>query len=91
MRSKLGPNGGASSSSVWCCSHAGAPAILLLSVSTMATGSVLGVVLTIVGIAKIVQAFETKQWPGFIWQLLAITLLIAIIFIVLGILQIGWP
>lgn len=88
----------------------GSAAILLPSVSTIATGVVLGAVLTIVGIAKIVQAFETKQWPGFVWQLLAggvevvggiliylnplkgaaaITLLIAIIFIVLGISQIG--
>ena len=25
----------------------------------------------IVGIAKIVQAFETKEWPGFFLQLLA--------------------
>lgn len=44
----------------------GSAAILLPSVSTIATGVVLGAVLTIVGIAKIVQAFETKQWPGFV-------------------------
>jgi uncharacterized membrane protein HdeD (DUF308 family) len=89
---------------------AGAAAILLPAVSTMAAGAALGAVLAVVGIAKIVQAFETKEWPGFLWQLLAggvevvggiliyfnplkgaaaITLLIAVVFIVLGISQIG--
>jgi uncharacterized membrane protein HdeD (DUF308 family) len=89
---------------------AGAAAILLPAISTMAAGTALGAVLAIVGIAKILQAFETKEWPGFLWQLLAggvavvggvviyfnplkgavaITLLIAIVFIVLGVSQIG--
>jgi len=88
----------------------GAAAILLPTISTVAAGVVLGAVLAIAGIAKIVQAFETKEWPGFLWQLLAggvevvggvliyfnpikgaaaITLLIAIIFIVLGVSQIS--
>lgn len=88
----------------------GAVAMLLPAASTTATGLVLGAVLAIVGIAKIVQAFETKEWPGFVWHLLgggvevvggilvyfnplkgavAITLLIAIVFVVLGVSQIG--
>ncbi|WP_146618647.1 HdeD family acid-resistance protein [Rhodoplanes elegans] len=88
----------------------GSAAIALPVTSTMAAGLVLGTVLVIVGIAKIVQAFETKGWPGFVWQLLgggveivggvlvyfnplkgavAITLLIAIVFVVLGLSQIG--
>jgi uncharacterized membrane protein HdeD (DUF308 family) len=90
---------------------AGIAAILVPAVSTTATSVVLGAVLVLVGIVKLVQAFETKQWPGFVWQLLgggvevvggiliyfnplkgaiAITLLIAIIFVVLGISQIGY-
>jgi uncharacterized membrane protein HdeD (DUF308 family) len=88
----------------------GVAAIALPATSTMAAGLVLGAVLVIVGIAKIVQAFEAKGWPGFVWQLLgggveivggilvyfnplkgavAITLLIAIVFVVLGLSQIG--
>lgn len=88
----------------------GAAAILVPAVSTTATSVVLGAVLVLVGIVKLVQAFETKEWPGFVWQLLgggvevvggiliyfnplkgaiAITLLIAIVFIVLGVSQIG--
>lgn len=88
----------------------GLAAISLPATSTMAAGLVLGAVLVIVGIAKVVQAFETKAWPGFVWQLLgggveivggilvyfnplkgavAITLLIAIVFVVLGLSQIG--
>lgn len=88
----------------------GLAAISLPATSTMAAGLVLGAVLVIVGIAKIVQAFETTAWPGFVWQLLgggveivggilvyfnplkgavAITLLIAIVFVVLGLSQIG--
>ena len=91
-------------------SASGITAILVPAVSTTATSLVLGAVLVLVEIVKLVQAFETKQWPGFVWQLLgggvevvggiliyfnplkgavAITLLIAIIFIVLGISQIG--
>jgi uncharacterized membrane protein HdeD (DUF308 family) len=88
----------------------GVAAILAPAISTTSTSLLLGAVLVLVGIVKLVQAIETKQWPGFIWQLLAggvevvggiliylnplkgaaaITLLIAIIFIVLGISQIG--
>jgi len=91
-------------------SASGIAAILVPAVSTTATSIVLGAVLVVVGIVKLVQAFETKEWPGFVWQLLgggvevvggiliyfnplkgavAITLLIAIIFIVLGVSQIG--
>lgn len=88
----------------------GTTAVLIPVASTTAAGLVLGAVLVIVGIAKIVQAFETREWPGFVWQLLgggveivggiliyfnplkgavAITLLIAIVFVVLGVSQIG--
>jgi uncharacterized membrane protein HdeD (DUF308 family) len=88
----------------------GIAAILLPAASTTATGLVLGAVLMIVGIINTVQAFKTKEWPGFVWHLLggvvlliggilvyfnpfkgavAITLLIAIVFVVLGISQIG--
>lgn len=91
-------------------SVSGITAILVPAVSTTATSLVLGAVLVFVGIVKLVQAFETREWPGFVWQLLgggvevvggiliyfnplkgavAITLLIAIIFVVLGVSQIG--
>ena len=88
----------------------GIVAILLPSISTVAASLVLGAALAFVGVAKIIQSFEVKDWSGFVWQLfggiaevvggvliylnplkgaIAMTLLIAAVFVVVGISQIG--
>jgi len=88
----------------------GAIAVAMPAISTFATSVVLGVVLSLAGIAKMVQSLQVKEWSGFIWQeltgavelvggiliyfnplkgALAITLVIALVFLVQGILQIA--
>lgn len=47
---------------------AGTIAIVLPEISTFATGTVLGVALSAVGIVKMIQSFRIKEWGGFIWQ-----------------------
>jgi uncharacterized membrane protein HdeD (DUF308 family) len=49
---------------------AGAVAILLPAVSTIAASKVLGTVLAISGIVQIVQSAKMHHWIGFIWHLL---------------------
>ncbi len=47
---------------------AGMAAVALPSVSTFATGVILGMILALVGIAKMIQSLQIKEWSGFIWQ-----------------------
>jgi uncharacterized membrane protein HdeD (DUF308 family) len=89
---------------------AGAVAMALPEIATFATGTVLGIALTLAGIAKMIQALQVRDWSGFLWQelagavevvggiliyfyplkgALAITLVIALVFLVQGLLQIG--
>jgi uncharacterized membrane protein HdeD (DUF308 family) len=89
---------------------AGAAAFALPVLARIAASVVLGIVLAVVGVVKIVEGLQVKQWAGSVWQLLlgavevvggiliylnplkgalAITLLIAVIFLVQGLLQIA--
>jgi uncharacterized membrane protein HdeD (DUF308 family) len=89
---------------------AGVLAVVLPEISTFATGTVFGAVLSIAGAVKMIQSLQVKEWKGFIWQELtgavelvggiliyfkplkgglAITLLIALVFLVQGVLQIA--
>lgn len=89
---------------------AGAFAVVLPEISTFATGTVFGIVLSIAGAVKMAQSLQVKEWTGFIWQeltgavelvggiliyfnplkgALAVTLLIALVFLVQAILQIA--
>ncbi|MCW3473482.1 HdeD family acid-resistance protein [Rhodovastum sp. RN2-1] len=48
----------------------GVLAVMLPVLSTIAVSSVLGVVLSIAGVVKIIEALQVKEWAGSTWHLL---------------------
>ncbi|WP_245410948.1 HdeD family acid-resistance protein [Microvirga flavescens] len=48
----------------------GTVAVMLPTMSTIATSTVLGAVLAIAGAVTVVQTFQVKSWAGFVWQML---------------------
>lgn len=88
----------------------GACSVAVPAVSTFASSVVFGIILIAVGIVKIIQSLQVKNWTGFVWQELtglveliggfmvyfnplkgamAITLLIASVIFIQGVLQIA--
>jgi uncharacterized membrane protein HdeD (DUF308 family) len=48
----------------------GAAAVFLPTISDFAASTVLGIVLSVAGTVKIVEALQVKDWKGALWQLL---------------------